>query len=440
MPTVTRTNECTCPSFEAGITGWVAGGNPAPAIASSTDWSFAGTRSLKITWAAGNTFFPGAYYAMSCVVGVQYTVSVRIKTSTIPVQLLATANGLFTGSAISGTNTSTAGQVLSVTFTATAVTHNISLCPGGVTPSGGQVTYLDAILIERAPVAASYFDGSFSGCQWTGTAGLSSSQQLSGPLTLTVVNDPTNSPPRRILYLTGAPGTTAQITRTDADGAIRPVRGGDPAPLVGGQWVGYDFEGPYGQAATYTVTPSDGSPAVFTLAPALGVTQAWLVHEGVPSLSIKVIGWHDDSGRGTDTGEAQHVVIGRENPIIITDGQRKGASYQASLKTNTEAEAAAFLAIIAGSVPLLLQLVYPFTGRSRWEYISIGHVDELRRSEQFGDVRRKWAFTCTVVDRPAGGIAAQRTIADAAIEVGTIDQYTARYKTITGATVGIPGT
>lgn len=440
MSIVTRTNECTCPSFEAGIGTWIASGNPAPTIAPSTDWSFAGTHSLKITWAAGNVFFPGAYFPMTCVVGVQYTVSVRIKTGTLPVQLLATSNGLFVGSAISGTNTSAAGQVLSVTFTATAISHNISLCPGGVTPAGGEVSYLDAILIERAPLPASYFDGSFSGCQWTGTAGLSSSQQLSGPLSLNVVNDLTNEPPRRILYLTGAPGTTAQITRTDADGSIRPVRGGDPASLVAGQWVGYDYECPYGQGATYTVTPSDGTPNVFIAVPALVTTQARLVHPGVPSLSIKVIGWHDDSARGTDTGEAQHVVVGRELPVVITDGQRKGASYQASLKTNTAADAAAFKAIIAGSVPLLLQLVYPFTAESRWEYVSIGHVDEQRRSEQFGDVRRKWLFTCTVVDRPAGGIAAQRTIADAAIEVGTIDQLTARYKTITGHAVGIPGT
>lgn len=440
MAVVTRTNLCTNPSFEAGITGWSAGGSPAPAIAQSAVWAQSRTKSLLITWAAGNTFFPGANYTLATTPGTQYTVSayVNVPAGNPPVQILVGGSGLFVGSNTSVTNAP--GERLTVTFTATSGSHNVSLVPPNVTPTAGQFCYLDAVLIEQAPNAAAYFDGASSGCQWTGTADLSTSQQLSGPLSITVTNDLVNEPPRNTIFVTGAPGTTAQITRTDADGATRPVRGGDPAPLVGGQWVGYDYEVPYGTTVTYTVIPSDGTPNVFVAVPVLATSQARLIHPGVPSLSVKLPTWHQDSPRGSDTGEAQHIILGRKNPQIITDGQRKGYAYQGTIRSQTEQQNAAIRAILDGSVPLLLQVVYPFTGVGQWEYVSVGHVDEDRATEQFGDPRRVFRLTFTVVDRPVGGVAAQRTIADVAVEVGTVTDLAAKYATNTGLLTGIAGT
>jgi hypothetical protein len=226
----------------------------------------------------------------------------------------------------------------------------------------------------------------------------------------------------------------------DPDGVTRPVRLGDPAALVSGAWVGYDYEMPYNAPVMYTVTPLDLSTPVTVNAAALPVTQAWLVHPGVPSLSVQIIGFHEDTTRGSDTGEAQHVILGRASPQIITDGQRKSQSYTASVRTTTEAQNAALRAILDGSVPLLLQVVYTFTTASRWEYLSIGHVDERRISEQFGDPKRQFVFQATVVDRPAGGIAAQRTWADLLGEAGTWQDVLNKYTTWTGALTGIAGT
>lgn len=440
MTTVTRTNLCTNPSFEAGITGWNATGTPAPAIAQSAAHSQNRSKSLKITWAAGNNFLPAASYVLATTPGLQYTVSVYVYVPTGSPAVSIIVGGLGLAGFSSASTVLDVWQRLAVTFTANAATHTVAVSPPG-TPAGGEVCFIDSALFELAPNAATYFDGASSGCQWTGTADLSTSQQLSGPLSITVTNDLENEPPRRIIFVTGAPGTTAQINRTDPDGNTYPVRGADPASLTGGgQWAGFDVEGPYGQAATYTVVPSDSSPSVFQVVDPLATTQARFVHPGEPSLSVRIVGWYEDSERTYPTSRALNDVVGRELPIPIADGRRKGASYDASLKTNSAADTAAFRALISQDAVLLLQIVYPFTSESVWEYVSLGDVKEFRRTGQFGDPRRKFTFTCTVVDRPAGGVAAQWTIADLAVAEGTISAAAADYQTITGLALGIAGT
>jgi len=439
VPTVTRTNLCTNPSFEAGTTGWSAFGTNAPTLSQSATQALNRTKSLQIAWATSSSSVQGPQYTITgLTVGQQYTVSASAYTPTGGARLVAVITGIGLGGTSSAVQNSW-NSPFTITFTATATSHTLQFWSTAPTTSG-QITYLDAVLIEQAPVAAAYFDGASSGCQWTGTADLSTSQQLSGPLSITVNNDLVNEPPRNTIFITGAPGTTAQVTRTDPDGTARPVRGADPAPLVGGQWAGYDYESPYGAAVTYTVIPSDASPNAFVAVAALATTQSRLIHPGVPSLSVQINGFHDDASRDAESGEAFHPVIGRTNPTTITDGARKGITYQASVRTATEQQNIALRAILSGSVPLLLQVVYPFTTVARWEYVSIGRVSEDHVTEQWGDPRRIFRLSMTVVDRPVGGIAAQRTCADVAVEVGTVADLTAKYVTCTGLLVGIAGT
>lgn len=439
MPTVTRTNLCTNGSFEAGITGWTAFGLYPPTLTASTAQALNRTHSLLVTWATAGGTVQGAQMTWSgLTVGLTYTFSASIYTPSGGQRVIPVIAEIGVGAASSAVLNSW-NTPISYTFTATATNHTVQFWPNAST-TAGQQTYLDAVLFEQAPNAASYFDGASLGCPWTGTANLSTSQQLSGPPSITVTADPVNEPPRYILYVTGAPGTTAQVTRTDIDGTARPVRGGDPAPLIGGQWVGYDYEAPYGTTPTFTVIPSDTSPNMSVTVGPLATTQSRLIHPGVPGLSVQIDGYHQDSARASDGGEAAHVVLGRENPIIITDGQRKGRTYQASVRTQTETDNAALRAILSQSVPPLLQVVYPFTAVGQWEYVSVGHVDEQRVTELFSDPKRIFSMLLTVVDRPTGGIAAQRTIADVAVEVGTIADLSAKYATITGLLTGIPGT
>lgn len=438
MPTVTRTNLCTNPSLEAGITGWSAAGTPAPAIAQSAVWAQDRTKSLLITWAAGNTFFPGAAITVSGLTsGATYTFSayINVPAGNPKVQLIADGSGLLAGSPISATNTP--GERLSVTFVATATSHRLLLAPNG-TPTAGQLCYLDAILAEQTNVAASYFDGASSGCVWTGTADLSTSQQLSGPLSITTSVDLANEPPRVAIFVSGASGTTAQITRTDPDGGVRPVRGGDPAPLVGGQAILYDYEMPYGATTTYTVIDA-GGPTAFTATAAVATTQARLIHPGQPSLSIQIDGIKR-TPRDFASGAAAHPVLGSQYPVVVTDGQRKAAKYQVSIRTQTSTDNANVKAILAGCVPLLLQIVFPFTSVTSWQYVNVDNVTETEVTQRFGDHQRVWTLDVSATDRPVGGIAAQRTWADVLGEVGTWADLTTRYTTWSGVVTGVPHT
>lgn len=439
MPTVTRTNLCTNPSFEVSLAGWVATGNPAPTLTQTALQEQNRAKAMLISWAAGNVLFPGALFALTTAVNSQYTVSayVYVPAGNPPVQLIVNlGGGQIAASPVSTLNDQ--WQRLTVTFTAAAVSHNVTLCPSG-TPTAGQVCYLDSVLMELANVAAPYFDGASSGCQWTGAADLSTSQQLAGPLAITVAVDMANEPPRYSIFVSGAPGTTAQVNRTDPDGTIRPVRGGDPAPLTGTQWIGYDYEAPYNAQPVYTVVPSDGSPSVFVTALPLATTQSRFIHPGVPSLSMKING-SMRGDRDYPSGSAEHLVLGAQFPRIESDAARKSGKYPLILRTTTDAENTALSAILAGCVPLLLQLVQPFTTSSVWQYLSVDAVHEADVTQVFGDPRRVWTLDVTVVDRPSGGVAAQRTWADLLAEAATWQDVVNKYKTWAGAITGVPGT
>lgn len=438
MPTVTRTNLCTNPSFEVSLAGWVATGNPAPTLTLSTLHEQNRAKAMLITWAAGNSFLPQAAFTLPTTPGLQYTVSgyVYVPSGNPPVGLVVGSIGLAGFSPAS--TLFDQWQRLAVTFTATLASHQVGFCVSG-TPAGGEVCYVDSVLMEQANLAAPYFDGASSGCQWTGAADLSTSQQLSGPLSITVSVDTANEPPRYALFVSGAPGATAQVNRTDADGTIRPVRGGDPATLAGTQWIGYDPEAPYNTTPTFTVVPSDGSPSVFVTAPPLVTTQSRLINPGEPGLSMKINGTMRGD-RDYPSSAAEHAVLDAKYPRIEADAVRKSGRYQLTLITTTDEEYAALTALLDSQVSLLLQLVQPFTTAAVWEYLAVMDVHEAEASTVFGDPARVWTLDVIVVDRPSGGVTAQRTWADVLAECATWQDVLNKYKTWAGLIAGIPGT
>jgi hypothetical protein len=445
-----RTNLCTNPSFEVSTAGWSAFGF-SPTIAQSATWADVGTKSLQVqsplqSGGSGGYIPSGAQISITTVIGTQYTVAATIKQDTggsfggAPVVLTAAGQ---TSTQVAGD--ATAPTRISVTFTASATTTVVkvqSVWRARPAPfpfnSWDLSAYVDSVLIET-PAAGTYFDGSFASCSWTGTAGLSTSVFTAPPGTITVNADPFNSPPRNLLYVNSVSGTQAQITRTDADGNIRAVRLGDPATLTSGTWVGYDYEVPYGTAVTYTVTPLDLSTPASVAAAPLAITQTWLVHPGVPGLSMPINGTLL-TGADMDDGSAEHVILGREYPQIINDGARKSAKYQLSIRTQTDTENNRLDAILSGSAPLLLQMVFPFTTAAKWTYINVGPVNNSPVTLVFGDPKRVWTLPVTEIDRPVGGIAAQRTYADVAVEVASYSALLAKYATYTGVLTGIAGT
>lgn len=294
---------------------------------------------------------------------------------------------------------------------------------------------------------------------------------------ITATLDPTNLPPRVQLDVTGSPGVTVTITRTDPDGGTRPVRTAESAQLVSGAFTCYDYESPFdpgGNARiTYSAQPSGGSAAFTTTVAALQITQAWLIHPGVPDLSQPINGTSLSTVTSM-SGATLHNVPGRSNPVPVSDGVRKGATFNLLLKTTATAgtspifpsssifpdtslfpsgtvfpdgplgpwvsSTAALYDLLADTAPLLLQLVYPYTTAVEYKWINVGQVTEDRRSNDFGDPRRIMTLECAEVDRPAGGIASQRTWADLLAECSTWRDVLNRYATWHGVLTGVVGT
>lgn len=461
---MTRLNLCTNPSFENNATDWNVYATHAT-VARSTSHPSVGTHSGQVTWAAESDVHNQTFSPFAAVIGQTYTLSIDVYVPSGNPPLLINFKGAETRSTLFDQK-----QRLSVTAVASVSTENLVVFPSatgshGSAPAGG-VAFLDAALFERAPVALPYFDGTFAGATWSGTAGNSTST-LTSPPAITVSNDPMNIPPRNILFVTDSPGSTVTITRTDPDGAIRPVRTAEAAPLIGGTWSGFDYESPFdptgSKNVTYTAQPSDGSAPFTATVPALRITQSWLIHPGVPDLSQPITILDADPGETFDSGATVHNVLGRGTPVIVTDGVRRSAASSVTIATDTVAQRQALEALLADTSPLLLQAVvqgssasslfpnltlYPgpaiYPGGvsdsfSTYDWLAIDQVTRDRAGAILADPFRRWLLPYRVVDRPAGGVAAQRTWADLMADAATWSAVLEKFSTWNGALTGTPG-
>lgn len=192
-----RHNLITNPSFEVSAAGWSTFGFAGTAQVRNTagSWSDTGSCSLTVSSPAqvnptdvtisGSTvtgYTPsGTTTNIATVVGQTYTFSVMARNSSLlfcPVVL--TAAGQVSTPLAPGSSIPTR---ISVTFTATATTTAVSLQsvadirrgPFPTQPKCAAMNVdIDSAMAELAP-SGTYFDGSFAGCGWDGTAGLSAS-------------------------------------------------------------------------------------------------------------------------------------------------------------------------------------------------------------------------------------------------------------------------
>jgi hypothetical protein len=230
---------------------------------------------------------------------------------------------------------------------------------------------------------------------------------------LTVTPDAINTPPRYAVSLIGATGTTVTVNRVDSAGVATTLRGAEPATLVSGGWIGYDYEAPYNEPLTYVATTDAGS--TYTVAVAAlreyGAQQGWLVHPGAPDLSIPlngpVIG---DETR--DVLEGVHVVLGRAEPVTITDGARKAPAFELTIKATSKAEDDAVRALLADTSTLLLQYVFPFTDLYDYYWVSVGQATRARMTGDYSEPYYRWTLPCTVTSAPSGLQQAQWAYAD----------------------------
>lgn len=243
---------------------------------------------------------------------------------------------------------------------------------------------------------------------------------------LTATADPSNSPPRVLLDVTGMAGSTVTITRTDPDGNTQPVRTANPGTLVGGAFTVFDYEARYGVVNTYTATSDTADTATATAT--LTVGAPWLIHPGNPALSmpLRVI---SRGPRTKASTAAAHVILGRRDPIVVTDGVRHAASFDLNIGTQSVADEAALDALLADAATLLLQLVYTGIDRAEYWWVSVGDVTETDVVEWFGNEVTQWTLPCTVTSAPSGSQQSERTWADLLADFATWADADAAYAT-----------
>jgi hypothetical protein len=249
-----------------------------------------------------------------------------------------------------------------------------------------------------------------------------------------------NVPPRVRLDVTdtGTPNLfAATVLRADPDGVARPVRTNDGAPLqlatAGANRTGlvYDYEVPYGVAVSYSTVETPGTvSAPVTVDDGI----ARLIHPGVPSLSAAFT-IADLSERKTAAQRGVFYPMGRRAPVVQTDGQRKAAEWTLSIYTATAPAGQAVGELLDDASVLLVNIP---AGRGYGigaEYVSVGDVTERRVGRYPGEPARFWDLPLTVVDRPAGGTQAQRTLDDL-LSYATVTALSSAYPTLNALLAG----
>lgn len=257
--------------------------------------------------------------------------------------------------------------------------------------------------------------------------------------TFTATAEPLNVPPRVRLDISAFTGSTVgHVTRIDAAGGVAKVRAGDPVALTSGAAVLYDYEAKFGQAFTYTIYTDAGVGlnGMTSNSVTLAVYTPWLLHPGVPNLSQKVT----ISSMGDQTLDATrgvHTVLGRADPIVITDGVRRSPTFDLTLRTKSDAAEAGLLTLLQDGSPLLLQATYGTMKGTSYNWVSVGAVTRVDMVPFFDNTDVQWTLPCTVTSAPAGLLQTQRTWGDLLAEYpSTWRQVTSAYATWRGALTG----
>lgn len=246
-------------------------------------------------------------------------------------------------------------------------------------------------------------------------------------VTVTPTAQPTNTPPRVQLAITTTTETSTTVVRNNPDGSQSIVRTSDggPLPVSGGTATLYDYEAPSGAPVTYS---SYESPATVSGAVTVSVSQIWLIHPGVPTLSQPIRLRPGSLVKNTyPIARGVFRPMGRSNAVVVTGGVRNGASGTFTVLTQSTAALATLNTLLGTGSALLLNI--PATGGYTFptSYVAIGDVTQ---QPAVGDkLTELWMDTiCTFdeVDAPSGGTQATRTYVDL-LNYATYGALTAAY-------------
>lgn len=206
------------------------------------------------------------------------------------------------------------------------------------------------------------------------------------------------------------------VTRQDSSGRTVPVRTPDGNPLTlstsGANRIGtvYDNEVPYGEPVSYSTTEDPGTVSAQVT---VDETRVWLTNPGVPELSMP-IELRAGSLRVEEWALPQAVFwpMGRETPVVHTDGFRKAPSTSLAIAVESLTEFRRLRTLLRDSSTLLLNIPQTLGFGFETSYVALGTAQSTNLTGIGADPNRTVEVSVQVVDRPAGGTQAERTYAD----------------------------
>lgn len=256
-------------------------------------------------------------------------------------------------------------------------------------------------------------------------------------ITVTPTVEASNSPPRVRLDIAASAGeTSSTIQRINPDGSLVPVRtqDGNPQPISAGTALLYDYECPLGQGVRFTSVQSPGTVSAQVTVPG---TAIWLVHPGIPGLSMMLKpapGCFAKRVRSAPRGV--FAVMGRKNVIVFTDGARKGMQSQLVVYVRSSDEKTALEALTADCSTLLLNVPASLGYNVATRYISLGDSEEDPVTNLLTEAWMTVTFPFDEVDRPDGGTTSQRTYADVLSGFATYSSFDSSYASYAAALAG----
>jgi hypothetical protein len=231
----------------------------------------------------------------------------------------------------------------------TAATGTLTYTASGL-PAGGRLDLTERIAEASATYQGGYFDGDYPGGGWEGTPGQSYSDQAP------------------IQYI------------TDAEAPFDvPVFYELTNPSIPGY-----------KARTELVTLHSSALSV--------PRDAVLTHPGL-NLSVRV--WVEAQPEITKAmPSSTFAIIGRRNPVVITDPQRKSDTGSLTFVAETLEERDRLLAMLDDGSPLLLRAPALYGHPPLW-WLSFGDVKETPMTGYAGNTLRRLSADFTQVDRPS---------------------------------------
>lgn len=238
---------------------------------------------------------------------------------------------------------------------------------------------------------------------------------------------PANSIRATVIILQGSSGSNSMwidAGLSEESASVGTYFDGD-TPDAGG--ITYAWTGTAGasistaiSAPPVTDTPTDTAT--------VDVTDVWLIHPGVPDLSVK-LNLRPLPERVRTVNRGIFTPYGRALPIVVTDGRRKAAQTALATRTDTLEELAALQALTTDTAVLLLQIPATLGLGVTSEYISLGDLTESPVTNVSADQKRLISGPYLVTSRPVGGSQSQRTYADLMAECATYQAVLDLYDT-----------